>query len=71
MDKFMASISAVPPRPQDILQEAGPWGGLEEELHKKEWSDAGVAAGAKTRLHLLRGSRSFAKTGSGQTQKES
>ena len=49
MDKFMASISAVPPRPQDILQEAGPWGGIQEELHAKEWGGAGVAAGMPLR----------------------
>ena len=44
-DKFMASVSGVPPRSGDILQHAGPWGNLQQELHAEEWGEAGVATG--------------------------
>ena len=36
-DTFMASISGVPPEPADVMQEAGPFGALQEQLHADEW----------------------------------
>ena len=54
MDKFLASISGQ--APSDILQEAGPWGALQEELYAAEWG-APAAVGMPLKLRTTRATR--------------
>ena len=54
MDKFLASISGQ--APSYILQEAGPWGALQEELYAAEWG-APAAAGMPLKLRTTRATR--------------
>ena len=55
-DTFMASISGVPPEAGDIMQEAGPFGALQEQLHADEWG-ARAASGMPLKFQLTRATR--------------